>query len=107
MGKTRSKGRGREFWLEVLARFERSSSTQKAFCRREKLNLSSFQYWLYRIRDERAADATARFVEVEARHGAPNDACVIRFGDVSAEFSSTPDVEYMVRLLSSMRVRRR
>ena len=58
--------RGAAFWRRTIRAHERSGLTQLAFCRRNELALSTFQYWRRRLRDTEDEAATD-FVEVEVR----------------------------------------
>ena len=55
--------RGATEWRRWLARYERSGLSQKAFCARHGLALSTLTYWRRRERN-RAAEQSASFVEV-------------------------------------------
>ncbi len=55
--------RGATEWRRWLARYERSGLSQKAFCARHGLALSTLTYWRRRDRN-RAAEHSASFVEV-------------------------------------------
>jgi hypothetical protein len=55
--------RGATEWRRWLARYERSGLSQKAFCARHGLALSTLTYWLRRDRN-RTAEQSASFLEV-------------------------------------------
>ena len=55
--------RGAAEWRRWLARYERSGLSQKAFCARHELALSTLTYWRRRER-ARATDHSTSFLEV-------------------------------------------
>ena len=46
-------------WREVMARYERGAESQTAFCVREGVALSTFQYWRARLNKQAAPAASA------------------------------------------------
>lgn len=42
--------KGHDFWVEMIGRYERSEGTQKEFCLRHDLAMSTFTKWLSKIR---------------------------------------------------------
>ena len=60
MPKPRQRRRARSDWTEILRRFESSGLSNRDFCRRESVSLSSFQRWRSRLGPVSAAD----FVEL-------------------------------------------
>ena len=58
--------RGIEFWRAALDRHQASGLSQREFCEREGLALSTFALWSRRIRDEGDDDGSMRFVERRA-----------------------------------------
>ena len=53
----------RRRWTELVAEYERDTLTQRAFCERHGLVLSSFARWRRRLLEERA-ESPAPFVRV-------------------------------------------
>ena len=53
----------KEEMLRLVAVYEQSGVSQKAFCQSAGLNLSRFGYWVRRVRRER--ETAAGFVKVE------------------------------------------
>jgi len=53
----------RRRWAELVAEYERGTLTQRAFCERHALVLSSFTRWRRRLLEERTEDS-ASFVRV-------------------------------------------
>ncbi len=49
-------------WRTLLSRHEQSGLTQREFCEREKISLTSFQKW--RLRLHKPAESGAGFVEL-------------------------------------------
>jgi hypothetical protein len=58
--------RGREFWVSTIAEFERSSLTQKSFAQRRGVALATLQWWLAKLRRERASSVSLVPVRVIA-----------------------------------------
>jgi hypothetical protein len=59
--------RGRQAWVERLARFKESGQSPAAFCARERVSLPSFYSWRRRLegpRPELAAEAAPRLLPV-------------------------------------------
>jgi len=106
--------RGRAFWMDIIADFERSPCTHAEFVERHDLTLSAFRSWLYRLREEgtswdgaaeeefnEAADDEAHFVEVVAAEaqGLLAVACTIEAGPVRIHFREPPTPAYVAELL--------
>jgi hypothetical protein len=58
--------RGREFWVSTIAEFERSELTQKGFARRQGIALATLQWWIAKLRRERASSVSLVPVRVIA-----------------------------------------
>jgi hypothetical protein len=100
MGRARHVRRSREEWTETIGAFERSGLSHAAFCARQRLKLTTFRAWLYRLRAA-SESTTAEFIEVSAvppRCGR----CVIRIGAVEVDVSERPDVDYVVELVTAI-----
>jgi len=110
-------GRGRPFWMDTIAEFERAPCTHADFVERHGLTITSFRSWLYRLREEGTSwdgaepdidveedadeDEEARFVEVvagEAR-GLLATSCTIEAGALRIHFREPPSVEYLAELV--------
>ena len=70
-------------WAEVLSRFQDSGLSQRAYCKREGLSLTSFLYHFYhRARRAKKANTPPTFLPVIVQpipqyHPEPNDALVL------------------------------
>jgi hypothetical protein len=58
--------RSREFWVSTIAEFERSQLTQKRFAQRRGIALATLQWWLAKLRRERASSVSLVPVRVVA-----------------------------------------
>jgi hypothetical protein len=58
--------RGREFWVSTIAEFERSQLTQKSFAQRRGIALATLQWWIAKLRRERASSVSLVPVRVIA-----------------------------------------
>jgi hypothetical protein len=58
--------RGREFWVSKIAEFERSQLTQKSFAQRRGIALATLQWWIAKLRRERASSVSLVPVRVIA-----------------------------------------
>lgn len=58
--------RGREFWVSTVTEFERSQLTQKSFAQRRGIALATLQWWLAKLRRERASSVSLVPVRVIA-----------------------------------------
>ena len=58
--------RGREFWISTIAEFERSQLPQKSFAQRRGIALATLQWWLAKLRRERASSVSLLPVRVVA-----------------------------------------
>jgi len=56
---------GRSDWQSVVERFRGSGLSQKRFCEREGVSLSTFSYWLKKAAGNMAVSSGARFVELD------------------------------------------
>jgi transposase-like protein len=58
---------------EIVAQYQRSDLTQRAFCAQAGLPISTLQWWLVQARREAARSAPAAFTEVQMPAAAPRD----------------------------------
>ena len=100
--------RGAAEWRRWLIRYERSGLSQKAFCARHGLALSTLPYWRRRER-VRADEHSAPFVEVQQLAGAavpPTTAdtgVLIELpGGVRLELSQDTDPKWLAGLLREL-----
>jgi len=108
--------RGRAFWMDTVAEFEREPCLHAEFVARHGLTLSGFRSWLYRLRDEGTsmdgapdetcggdeseAGAPARFVEVVPEMaGGPSAACTVETASLRIHFRTPPSASYLAELL--------
>jgi transposase-like protein len=86
---------------ELLAAFDESGLTQRAFARREGVNFHTFVAWLQRRRSAGAAAPVLRFHEVCLAAGAPQAAAleVILPGGIMVRGGSAAAVAELVRAL--------
>ena len=91
----------------LLTRYERSGLSQKAFCQRHGVALSTLQYWRRRARDT-DQEPTPSFVEVPQMSGMsrvlPSEAAVIIElpGGVRFEVPTGTDAQWLSGLLRAM-----
>lgn len=52
-------------WAKLVGDWERSGHSQREFCRRRRLALSTFQWWRRKLHDAPVAEGTARFLPLE------------------------------------------
>jgi hypothetical protein len=57
----------RRFWSDLVARFEGSGKSRKAFAAEAGVGLAIFQYWLYKLRRESQAGAARKAMPKEVR----------------------------------------
>ena len=57
----------RRFWSDLVARFEGSGKSRKAFAAEAGVGLAIFQYWLYKLRREAQAGAVRKATPKEVR----------------------------------------
>ena len=60
------RGRGRGDWERLVAAYEQSELTRKAFCAERSLSMSSLDYWRRKLRREATAPG---FIELPALGG--------------------------------------
>ena len=100
----------RRFWSGVIARFEKSGMSRKAFAAEAGVGLAIFQYWLYKLRRERdgavAGNACApevRLVSVRLKAGV---AAAVRLdlhvGAVRLRVPVGADPAYVARLAAAL-----
>lgn len=71
----RTPRRSREAWAELMAAYEASDATQRAFCVEHGVAYSTFCYWRRRLRREETADDQApRLVELPVLAGSGSGA---------------------------------
>ena len=66
----RSRGRGAEYWRDVLARWGRSGLTQAEYCRRRGLSIGTFRWWRHALARRNGGHSQARVVRGRTR-GSP------------------------------------
>ena len=68
MKKRKTARRSRAFWIELVARWQRSGESYRAFATAQGVSVHTLQYWVYKLRDEGAElrqKSQPAFVEVE------------------------------------------
>lgn len=67
MKKRKAARRSRAFWVELVARWQQSGESYRAFAKAQGVSVHTLQYWVYKLRDEAPARRQApqpAFVEV-------------------------------------------
>ena len=102
--KKKSGGRSREYWVELVGKFEQSGLMQRVFCESEGVRESSFRYWLYRLRQQgmEKSKSQGRFVQVVPSTGSGATTCKLRLGSAELTFSELPPIQYIGSLLRLM-----
>lgn len=100
--------RGAAEWRRWLVRYERSGLSQKAFCARHGLALSTLTYWRRREK-ARVTEHSASFVEVQQATGSavsrPTIDTVVLIelpGGVRLELSQATDPRWLAGLLREL-----
>lgn len=68
MKKRRAARRSRAFWVELVARWQRSGESYRSFAAAQGVSVHTLQYWVYKLRDEAPGlrrTPQPAFVEVE------------------------------------------
>lgn len=69
MKKRKTARRSRAFWVELVARWQRSGESYRAFAQAQGVSVHTLQYWVYKLRDEApevsGGTRPPAFVEVE------------------------------------------
>ena len=99
--------RGREFWTEVVGKFESSGLTQRDYCEQNGLPINAFRNWLYQVRGKAYAQpnrksARDRFIQVVPAAPKPLVLCKLRVGSAELVFSELPPTAYLSDLLRLM-----
>ena len=96
--------RNREYWIDVVAEFEKGSLKQQEFCEQRGLEVGTFRYWLYQLRGQakRQSPAQSRFVTVRPTMTAPSGACQLRVGSVTLSLMELPSARYVAELARLM-----
>lgn len=95
------KHRSRKYWETVINEFKTSGQTRKAFADSRHIKFSSFQYWLYKLRDEQQSSKDVGFVEVVQVAEAPEDELSTWLslpGGLTMTFDSPPPPAYLAEL---------
>ena len=101
----------RRFWSALVARFEGSGRSRKAFATEAGVGLAIFQYWLYKLRRERQPTAVRKVpvpavrlvpVTMRAQSGAPA-LIELRVAGVRLRVPVGVDPGYVARLSAALR----
>jgi hypothetical protein len=101
----------RRFWTALMARFEGSGRSRREFAAEAGVGLAIFQYWLYKLRQERQVMAVRKSpvaqvrllpVTVRARTSAPVR-LEIRVAGVRLRVPVGADPGYVARLSAALR----
>jgi transposase-like protein len=68
MKKRKAARRSRAFWIALVARWQQSGQSYRAFAEAQGVSVHTLQYWVYKLRDEapgRRQPPQPAFVEVE------------------------------------------
>ena len=106
MAKTKRIHHSRAFWKDVVPEFLASGMSQAAFARDIKVNPTTLNNWIMKLRKESDdSEATPHFIEVvpsrAASFTAPAAPTATRIvvGGVALEFCDLPPVAYVAALL--------
>ena len=94
----------RELWEQRIENWKASGLSQKAWCQREQLPLSSLGYWRKRLRSEASDDAheTPRLIPVSLTQ--PGSALTIRLGrQVTIQVGASVDRGLLGDLIAALR----
>jgi len=98
--------RGREFWTKVVGDYEATSGeTHAEFAARHKVEKTTFERWLYLLRDKRgAAGSKVRLlpVQVAAEHGEQH-VVVELGGGLGLRIAVGTDPGYVAALVTALR----
>ena len=87
-------------WAKRMRAFERSGLSRWAWCAREKVPLSTLDYWRMRLRRR---DAGSALVPVVVDAAPRAERIEIALGDVQLRLPTTVDAEWLCRLLRGLR----
>lgn len=102
----------RRFWSDLVARFEGSSKSRKAFAAEAGVGLAIFQYWLYKLRREAQTGAIrktapgpkeVRLVPVAVRARVLPAQIEVRVGGVRMRVPVGVDPAYVARVAFALR----
>ena len=105
------KRRSREEWSEVVAQFERSGLSQKAFAKKKGIKRTTLSWWAWEIRREASESQQPAFVPVQVRAGeeeiqqGPGDdgrAAVVRLGRVELSLSAEADPGWVAAVMAEL-----
>src|SRR5687767_787771 len=106
----RKKEERRRFWEALIARFEGSGDSRKAFAAKAGVGLAIFQYWLYKLRRERSPivgrprGSEVRLVPITVRAPARATSLVeIRVSGVRMRVPVGTDPRYVAQLAAALR----
>ena len=97
--------RGHAYWSTLVAEFESAPCPHADFCRPRGLNIGTFRFWLYKLRDEaEEAKSSPGFVElvVGGRQSTKSSTCSLVVGKVELRFEALPSPEYLAELLRNV-----
>ena len=108
----RQRRRTREQWIEIVEGYVQSDQTQQRYAHRRGVSVSSLQYWLKKLRDERFRKATSEmtmcspveFVEVfqagTSTHQGEGSRVTLHSSGFSLEFETLPHPAWVAELIS-------
>ena len=103
MKKRKAARRSRAFWVELVARWQQSGESYRAFAEAQGVSVHTLQYWVYKLRDEvpeRRRAPQPAFVEVVG--GVPSraePACRLQLGHGWAlELAELPPAAWLLEL---------
>ncbi len=97
----KNRRRGRRYWKNVVAEYERLGGSQTAFARERGLPISTFRRWLAKLRTEEVALEPVRFVELTPEPDLEPVAAPVRLsiGDaITLDLSELPPALYVAEL---------
>ena len=87
-------------WARRMRAFERSGLSRRAWCAREKVPLSTLDYWRIRLRRR---DAASSLVPVVVDAAPQVERIEIALGDVQLRLPSGVDADWLCRVLRGLR----
>jgi len=88
-------------WKAIIAQWEQSKRSQKAFCKEQGLSLHCFKYWRYKLLKEQKCSSPVKIVQIQSNPSGSEKSppFFLRFQKWELSIASNFDDRGLVRLL--------
>jgi|APSaa5957512622_1039677.scaffolds.fasta_scaffold49141_3 hypothetical protein len=98
----RTPKRNTQEWREIFSDWRRSGESQRAFCRREGISISSFGYWYGKLKDTGDEQRITKIDGFTSPISSGKNPIAARAGGVQVDLSGNESEELLIRVFRAL-----